>query len=172
MEKRWLQKGLKDVVWDIKQCERAAHRSILTFTKAPLFICLVVIGCSTPQPAVFPPVRCALIIFLIQEKEREVAGLPMCCAFNGGQNWKDQKKMETWTAPVVFMDLALPISTTRIQRIGNIKRPAPILLRDDLKRSRLSVSSWLPSSTSSLGFLKVLRSNDLSMLSTVQLLPN
>lgn len=89
--KGWLEKGLKNIALNIKQCRSASYWAILTFTKAPLFICFVVIGCSTPQSAIFPPIWCTFIIFLIQEKKREVAGLPMCCAFNGGQSWNDKK---------------------------------------------------------------------------------
>ena len=42
----------------------------LTLTEAPLLVRLVVVGGGTPQPAVFPPVRGALVVFLIQEQER------------------------------------------------------------------------------------------------------
>lgn len=73
---------------------RAPTWAIRTFTEAPLLICLVVIGCGTPQSAILPPIWCTLIIFLIQEKEREVAGLPVCRTFNGSQNWKNKTQKQ------------------------------------------------------------------------------
>lgn len=88
----------------------------LTLTEAPLFVRLVVVGGGTPQSAVFPPVRGARVVFLIQEEEREVARLPVRCAFNGGQSWKGKEKMGTQAAPLLFGDLTLSISATRTQR--------------------------------------------------------
>ena len=74
----------------------------LTLTEAPLLVRLVVVGGGTPQPAVLPPVRGARVVFLVQEEEREVARLPVCCAFNGGQSWKGKEKMGTRAAPAIW----------------------------------------------------------------------
>ena len=75
----------------------------LTLTEAPLLVRLVVVGGGTPQPAVFPPVRGALVVFLIQDQDREVAGLPVRCAFNGGQSWKGKENMEARAARLLFV---------------------------------------------------------------------
>lgn len=94
----------------------ASCRPTLTLAEAPLFVRLVVVGGGTPQSAVVPPVRGARVVLLIQEEEREVARLPVRCAFNGRQSWKGKEKMGTRAAPLLLGDLTLSISATRTQR--------------------------------------------------------
>lgn len=116
-ENRQLPKGLWTAGQDATQRGPASCWTTLTLAEAPLLVRLVVVGGGTPQSAVFPPVRGALVVLLIQEQEREVAGLPVRCAFNGGQGCKGKENMEAQAAPLLLTLSISAMSTQRHRRV-------------------------------------------------------